>query len=152
MRILKRFQYSICSFLPLVEKRKALDNKGSAGTILIYMSKVSDSINHKLVITKLYAYRCSEDAIKLIHTYMFYRLQRTKTNKPFSSWSALMKGVPQGSVLFKIYLSDIFYFLDCNIWNFADKEKPYVCCKNLDLSQKRLEQESSITLKWFVDN
>ena len=27
------------------------------------------------------------------------RWQRTKVDKPFSSWSALLKGVPQGSVL-----------------------------------------------------
>ena len=135
---------------------KTLDNKGYTGAILMDLSKTFDTINHELFIAKLCAYGLSEHALKLIHSYMSDRWQRTKIDKSFSSWSALLKGVPQGSmlgpILFNIYLNDIFYFLDYNICNFADKTKSYVCDENLDFVLERLEHQSNIALKWFENN
>ena len=119
-------------------------------------SKAFDTINHELLIAKLYAYGFSKDALKLIHSYLSDRWQRTKISNSFSSWSALLKGVPQGSVLgpilFNIYLNDIFYFLHCNICNFADDTTPYVCNKSLKFVLEQLEEQSNIALKWFKDN
>ena len=52
---------------------------------------------------------------------------------PFSSWSALMMGVPQGfllgPILFNTYSNDKFHLLDCNICNFADDTEPYTTKK-----------------------
>ena len=147
-------QYALLS---LIEKwKKALDDNGYTGEILMDLSKAFDIINHELLIVKLYAYGFSKDALKLIHSYLSDRWQRTKINKSFSSWSALLKGVPQGSVLgpilFNIYLNDIFYFLHCNICNFADDTTPYVCNKSLKFVLEQLEEQSNIALKWFEDN
>ena len=107
------------------------------------LSKAFDTINHELLSAKLYAYGFSKGALKLINSYMSDRWQRTKIDKPFSSWSALLKGVPQGSVLepilFNIYLNDLFYFLHCKICNFADDTTPYVCDKNLNFVMQQLE-------------
>ena len=126
-------QYALLS---LIEKwKKTFDDNGYTGAILMDLSKAFDTINHELLIAKLYAYGFSKGALKLIQSYLSDRSQRTKINKSFSSWSALLTGVPQGSVLglilFNIYLNDIFYFLHCNICNFADDTTPYVCNKSL---------------------
>ena len=87
------------------------------------LSKAFDTMNHELLNAKLYAFGLSKDALKLIFSYMSDRWQRCKINKSFSSWSALLQEVPQGSVLrsilFNIYLNDLFYFLCYDIRNFA---------------------------------
>ena len=68
------------------------------------LSKSFDTINHELLTAKLQAYGFSKDALKLIFSYMSDRWQRTKINKSFSSWSTLLQGVPQRSVLGSILL------------------------------------------------
>ena len=117
--------------MSLNEKWKIeLDKKGYAGAILMDLSKAFDTINHELLIAKLYAYRFLNDALKLINSYMSDRWQITKIDKSFSSWSTLLKGVPQGTVLgpilFSLCLNDLLCLLNCNICNFADDTTPYV--------------------------
>ena len=108
------------------------------------LSKAFDTINHELLIAKLHAYGFSKQALKIVLSYMSDRWQRTKINKSFSSWSVLLQGVPQGSVLgpilSNIYLNDLFYFLSCNVCNFADDTTPYFCNKNLEFVLLKLEE------------
>ena len=84
--------------------------------------KAFDTINHETLIAKLYAHGFSKDALKLIFSDISDGWQRSKINKSFNSWFALLQGMPQGSVLglilFNIYLNNLFYFLCCDVWNF----------------------------------
>ena len=147
-------QYALLS---LIEKWKStLDNKGYTGAVLMNLSKTFGTINHELLIAKLHAYGFSKQALKILFSYMSDRWQRTKINKSFSSWSALLQGVPQrsvlGPILFNIYLNDLFYFLSCNVCNFADDMTPYVRNKNLEFVLLKLEEQSNIAIKWFENN
>ena len=79
--------------------------------------------------------------------------KRCKINISFSSWSVLLQGVPQrsvlGPILFNIYLNNLFYFLHCDVCNFADDTTPYVCGNNLDFVFIELEEHSMIAFEWF---
>ena len=106
-------QYAL---LPLIEKwKKTLNGKGYTGAVLMDLSKAFDTINHELLTTNLYANGFSKVVLKLIFSYMLDRWQRSKINKRFSSWSALLQEVSQGSVLGPIMFNFIsmIYFVFC---------------------------------------
>ena len=80
------------------------------------LSKAFDTINHELLMAKLHAYGFSIEALEILLSYLQERWQRVKINTTFSSWTQLLQGVPQGSVLgpmlFNIYISDMFFALN----------------------------------------
>ena len=86
--------------LRMIEQWKiSFDNSGYAGGVLMDLSKAFDTINHQLLIAKLYEYGVCKDALELILNYLSDCWQRTKINTFFSSWEEILYGVPQGSVL-----------------------------------------------------
>lgn len=146
------------ALIALIEKWKAtLDKKGLVGAVLMDLSKAFDTINHELLIAKLYAYGFDKDALKIIFSYLNDRYQRTKINTTFSSWTELLQGVPQGSVLgpilFNIYLNDLFFILkESDVCNFADDTTPYVCDNDIKNLFLRLEHDCMLTIDWFEIN
>ena len=91
---------------------KILDNKGFGEAVLMYLSKLFDTINHDLLIAMLHAYGFSIDSLKVLSSYLNNSWHRRKIDKNFNSWKELSQGVPQGSDLgtlqFNIYLNDLF--------------------------------------------
>ena len=110
----------------MIEKWKhPLDKDKKVGTIFMDLSKTYDKLNHNLLLAKLNAYGFSFNAIKFVQSYLLERFQRVNINNNFSEWCKILPGVPQGSILgsllFNIFINDIFYFIqDTYICNFAD--------------------------------
>ena len=145
-----------CLIVMLEKWKKSVDMKGCSGALLTDLSKAFDCLSHDLLIAKLEAYGFHHNALRLLHSYLSDRYQRVRVNSNYSSWSEIICGVPQGSILgpllFNIYLSDLFIFLDSDIANYADDNTPYATCKDIESVIKRLESESIILFQWIGNN
>ena len=121
------------------------------------LSKAFDTINHELLIAKLYVYGFSIETLEAVLSYLEERWQRVKIKTTFSSWTQFLKGVPQrlvlSSMLFNVCINDIFFALnEIDIYNFADDTTPYVCDSNLKSVLEKLEYNSELAIAWFEMN
>ena len=145
-------------FLSMLKKWKLAVDKGKYfGALLTDLSKAFDCISQEFVLAKLHVYGFSLRALRLIHSYLTNRKQRTRLNGNYSSWEEILFGVPQGSILgtllFNIFLCDLFLIKkETSFASYADDNTPYVTAENLDEVIKSLEKDSIKLFQWFSDN
>ena len=153
----KGYSTQQCLLTMLEKWKRAVDNGKVFGILLTDLSKAFDCLSHELLLAKLHAYGFSISALRLIHSYLTNRKQRTKINSSYSSWEEILFGVPQGSILgpllFNIFLCDMFFELsETEFASYADDNTPYVEGDNIDEVIKKLENDSIRLFKWFSDN
>ena len=134
-----------------------IDNGGVSGTLLTDLSKAFDCILHDLFIAKLAAYGFDYNSLQMLQSYLLNRKQRTKINNAYSKYCETLFGIPQGSILgsllFNIYICDMFYDInDCDIASYADDNTPYASSRNFNTLIKKLEESTKNLFQWFRKN
>ena len=102
-----------------------LDRNEFVGTVMIDLSTAFDTIDHSLLLNKLEVYGVQGANLKWFSDYLVMRRQRVVVDGVFSDWSAVTKGVPQGSILsplmFIIFVNDMPDVVKyCTVNQYAD--------------------------------
>ena len=126
------------AIIELVEEiTNSLDNHEATVGVFIDLKKAFDTVDHSILIEKLYHYGIRGSANTWICSYLMNRFQYVTINGTNSDNMNVLCGVPQGSilgpVLFILYINDM-----CNVSTllkpilFADDTNLYYSGKDID--------------------
>ena len=133
-----------------------INNRELTLSCFIDMAKAFDTVNHKILLRKLAKLGIGNLLLKLIENYLADRKQCTTANNIKSSYSKILCGVPQGSILgplfFIIYVNDIGKCVShCKHLLYADDTVIYIT-GNIDITTTYLQEDLNRFKKWCDRN
>ena len=82
---------------------ESVDNGGGLRALMTDICKTFDCLHHGLLIAKLKANGSDIKSVKLIQQYLSNRKQGVKAGNTYSSWNEIFYGIPQGSILVRLF-------------------------------------------------
>ena len=148
-------EHAITHMIELIKNK--LDNKRWVGAVFLDLEKAFDTVNHQILLKKLYHYGIRGIPLKWFESYLSNRQQRTVLNNSESSFKQIVCGVPQGSILgpllFLVYLNDLHKAVNNSItYHFADDTE--LSCWDTDKKRLRNKINSDLNniFTWLCAN
>ena len=151
----RKFYSTAYSLIEITEKIKSTIDSGNYGCgIFIDLKKAFDTVNHKILLTKLEHYGLRGNILKWFESYLSNRKQYVFYNGVSSDIASSSCGVPQGSVLgpllFLIYINDLPNISDkLSFFLFADDTNIYYQSNNLVELEKTVNKELKLLSLWL---
>lgn len=135
----------------------ALEQKDYVYGIFLDLSKAFDTVDHTILLHKLYIYGLRGKVHSWISNYLQNRLQYVSVNSTTSSSQHVVCGVPQGSILgpllFIIYMNDITASsTKLNFTMFADDTTILYNDQNVVNGARVINTELDAVNKWLCSN
>ena len=135
----------------------ALEDEKFVIGVFLDLTKAFDTVNHKILVSKLNRYGLQDVALKWFSNYLMDREQYVSINGCLSTKSKIPVGVPQGSILgpllFLIYINDLA--MTCNKFLpilFADDTNLIASHSDLNTLVEHVNEELLEVSRWFQLN
>ena len=134
-----------------------LDNKNKVAGIFFDLQKAFDTVNHQILLHKLYHYGIRGPMYYWVKNYLTNRQQFTVVNSVESSLHNVSCGVPQGSVLgpllFLVYINDINNAVQNNqLKLFADDTNLFIFDRDIVILERKANECLKNMAIWFNVN
>ena len=134
-----------------------LDDKGCIDVIYLDFQKAFDTVPHRRLLNKMYAYGIRGQLLKWTESFLIGRTQKVRVSNAVSSERNVLSGIPQGSVLgpilFLVFINDLPDVVECSVKLFADDTKIYSAIENHDdcaKIQKDIDNLAAWSDKWLL--
>ena len=132
----------------------SVDKNKFAGGVFLDFQRAFDTVNHKVLLSKLSYYGIRGIPHKLFYSYLSNRKQYTSIDDGDSAVLTVTHGVPQGSVLgpqlFLIYISDLHNVIKhSSMYQFADDTNLYYSNTSLKLINKYINHDLKLIVYWL---
>ena len=136
---------------------KSLDNGDIVIGVFLDLKKAFDTVNHKILLKKLYHYGIRGNVLKWVESYLTNRSQFVLFNGKKSDIRDVTYGVPQGSILgpllFILYINDFAKVSD-KLFDvlFANDTNVFLNSKNINTLVATVQHELSKLYIWLLAN
>ena len=136
---------------------KQLDVSDPIAITFLDLAKAFDTVDHQILLDKLYNYGIRGSAYNLIKRYLSNTKQRVKIGNDFSQYKTVYIGVPQGTILgpllFIIYINDILTSMpEDTILSYADDTAIIIIGKSWQEVENKMNDYLQQIANWLALN